>query len=246
MRTIEKSNFPEARVASLARRRWLQGWRPYPLVISVLVSAFGLFTSFATVSAAALTVLLLLLFVALAYDGIWFVPASLEAGVAGEAALRRSLLELDDSYTLFTGLIAPGGLEVDAVVVGPTGIVVFEVKSYVGTIIHDADGWRRVVLDGRGHLHSRGIGNPSTQVSRAARAVERYLQGHGVHATVRTALVFSDPQAQLDIEAPNVPVLRLSQVLAFVRTADVLLPATQVAEVVLALDALPGQQPTRE
>lgn len=139
---------------------------------------------------------------------------ALEAGHAGEQAVQRYLAGLDDRYYLLNGLTQPDGHgEIDHVLVGPRGVFVVETKAHHGTVIHDEDGWRRLVPDARGMLRPRQIGDPSGQVQRNAHNLRRRLQavwGAGAGGLPIVAMVvFTHPHVMLDVAGAPVPVTHL-------------------------------------
>ena len=112
---------------------------------------------------------LLLLIGLVALMGLWLYGqlggerrAHLEAGRAGEEAVRRALAGLDDRYYLLNGLTVPGEhMEIDHLLAGPRGLFLLETKAHGGTIVYGDGRWWRIHAGARGPLQRRQIGNPS-------------------------------------------------------------------------------------
>ena len=187
---------------------------------------------------------LLLLIGLVALIGLWLSGqlggerrARLEAGHAGEEAVRCALAGLDDRYYLLNGVTVPGErMEIDHLLAGPRGLFVLETKAHAGTIVYGDGRWWRIHAGARGVLQRRQIGNPSAQAQRNARLLRRYLVAHlGARATALPLVpivVFTHPHAMLDADAP-IPVVHLRQLPALLRLyADDRLDAADVTRVV--------------
>ena len=61
----------------------------------------------------------------------------------GERKLIQTLTsQLDDTYTLFRGVLLPRATDtIDAVLVGPSGVLVIAVYEYEGTYACEGDEW---------------------------------------------------------------------------------------------------------
>lgn len=155
--------------------------------------------------------------------------APLRLGVEGQH-LTAALLghDLPEGFVLLTPLELPGwpGHDLDAVVVGPTGVIVLETKHVAGAVAcGPGEAWDRA-MRGRGGGHYAGrIGNPSAQVRGGVRALRTALQRDPTarRLCARTQLwieamvVFSHPAVDLrDTSHSPVPVLRLAAVPAAV------------------------------
>jgi Nuclease-related domain len=164
--------------------------------------------------------------------------AQLEAGHAGEEAVRCALAGLDDRYYLLNGVTVPGErMEIDHLLVGPRGLFVLETKAHGGTIVYGDGRWWRLQAGARGLLQRRQIGNPSAQAQRNARLLRRYLAAHlGARATALPLVpivVFTHPHAMLDADDAPIPVVHLRQLPALLQLyADDRLDAAGVTCVV--------------
>ena len=139
MQSVRLSDPPADALAAIdARmrpRRSAWGAAAAPLVVGVL--AFALRQD--GVGA------LLLLIGLVALIGLWLYGqlggerrTHLEAGRAGEEAVRCALAGLDDRYYLLNGVTVPGErMEIDHLLAGPRGLFVLETKAHGGTIVYD-------------------------------------------------------------------------------------------------------------
>ena len=188
---------------------------------------------------------LLLLIGLVALLGLWLYGqlggerrAHLEAGRAGEEAVRRALAGLDDRYYLLNGLTVPGErMEIDHLLAGPRGLFLLETKAHGGTIVYDDGRWFRIQAGARGPLQRWQIGNPSAQAQRNARLLRRYLAAHlGARATALPLVpivVFTHPHAMLDADDAPIPVVHLRQLPPLLQLyADDRLEAADVRRVV--------------
>jgi hypothetical protein len=170
--------------------------------------------------------------------------ARLEAGRAGEEAVRRALAGLDDRYYLLNGVTVPGErMEIDHLLAGPRGLFVLETKAHGGTIVYGDGQWWRLQAGARGLLQRRQIGNPSAQAQRNARLLRRYLTTRlGARATALPLVpivVFTHPHAMLDADDAPLPVVHLRQLPALLQIyADDRLDAADVRRVVSLLTSL--------
>jgi hypothetical protein len=239
MQSVTLSDPPADALAAIAARmrprRIAWGAAAAPLVAAVL--------AFALRQEAVGALLLLIGLVALM--GLWLYGqlggerrAHLEAGRAGEEAVRCALAGLDDRYYLLNGVTVPEErMEIDHLLAGPRGLFVLETKAHGGTIVYGDGRWWRIHAGARGLLQRRQIGNPSAQAQRNARLLRRYLAAHlGARATALPLVpivVFTHPHAMLDADDAPIPVVHLRQFPALLQLyADDRLDAADVTRVV--------------
>ncbi len=73
--------------------------------------------------------------------GVWYFQrraAILQSGLTGEKAATKALARLPHNYTVVCNLFLAKGdqrAEVDALVVGPSGVFAVEVKNHAGSIV---------------------------------------------------------------------------------------------------------------
>ncbi len=132
--------------------------------------------------------------------------ATYHCGILGEQVLQAHLLSsgLGDKYTAYYNLTLNGNgrvSDIDCVLVGPSGLFVFEVKHHHGLIFCRHRNWARIKVGRRGTLYRGQLGDPSHQLSHNMRKLKELLgetssSGLWLHG----AVVFTNPRAVLDIE----------------------------------------------
>lgn len=127
-------------------------------------------------------------------------------GDTGELGfLLRLEAELSDEYLAIKGLMVQRSLDADLIVVGPTGLWIFEVKHWRGTIISRDGCWRRVrhyyAQGGRLAFEERDIERPfDGQWLRQKKSVEETLRRRMQSGLIRGGLVFTHPEVVLDLD----------------------------------------------
>jgi len=132
--------------------------------------------------------------------------ATYRCGIRGEQVLRAHFLssQLGDQYTAYYNLPLNGNRrtsDVDCILVGPSGLFVFEAKHHQGLILYRNGVWARIKVGRRGALYGGQLGDPSGQLSRNIRKLkdllgQAYLCGLWLHG----AVVFTNPWDVLDTE----------------------------------------------
>ena len=147
-----------------------------------------------------------------------------QGGSAGEKAVSEALLGLPDDYALLNGVVVPPNRgDTDHIVVGPNGFFVIESKNYGGRISCDADAWRKTKVV-RGIAQNLEIGSPSNQVKRNAKVLKDFILsnqeevfgGRAPHIWVTGVLVFTNPEAELELVDPTVDVVELDDLCAHI------------------------------
>jgi hypothetical protein len=97
-------------------------------------------------------------------------------GYQGEKHVQMLLSALPDSYTLVTAFVAPGTKhgDTDALLLGPHGVLVIEIKTYAGNIEFDNGRWYRRTNSG---FRIALKANPSAQAKRNEASVAQFV-GH--------------------------------------------------------------------
>jgi hypothetical protein len=180
---------------------------------------------------------------------LWHRQGRLLAGARGEdRALGHpqhfpgSLADLSDEFCVFNQLILPVGTglrELDAVVVGPTGVFVVEVKHCRGVIEgNETDAvWRQRIPLGAKH-QVKAMRNAARQAATAAGHLGRYLRAQGTPVRVRPVTVFTHPRAQLAVACRTVPVLPLLDLAGHIREQRLAAPFAHQKAVIRRLPAL--------
>ena len=137
-----------------------------------------------------------------------------QRGAEGEEAVLQALRGLPEGYAAITNFVAPGTRQgdTDLLILGPGGILVVEVKSYVGHYACHGDAWSAIHADGsRQPLRS----SVSRQLKRSRKAISHYLVDCDVSAPVHAVAVFR-PGVVLDLDHPTVPVRRQDELREYV------------------------------
>jgi hypothetical protein len=137
--------------------------------------------------------------------------ARVQHGAQGEEEVTRLLSRLSDEYILVNDVVLPRGFgNVDHVLLGPCGIVVIETKRYKGHISCSRGRWFH---------NGRRIRSVGRQANRGAIAIRQFLSGEHpqLKATslrwVHSLVVFTHPLCSLELDHPDVPVARYSELL---------------------------------
>ncbi|MES1933289.1 hypothetical protein T35B1_11797 [Salinisphaera shabanensis T35B1] len=127
-------------------------------------------------------------------------------GYRGEmTVVRRISGVLPEGYALFNQLAVPnprsrtGATEIDAIVLGPTGITVIEVKSNRGTVIAGSDldrYWPVRKVGRKGTVYYAQMRNPVRQATRQACALRHYLKSRGINVWVDALVVAGSRKTQ--------------------------------------------------
>ena len=168
--------------------------------------------------------------------------AHFRGGLRGEDALERALARcLGDDYTLYRNLRLPGRRgDLDAVLLGPPGVVLLENKAYAGEFVLFGDRWYRAAGPAGGDMR-RWHSSPTAQAARNADLLAAWLARHGLgEAPVHALVVLSSGRLRESRRAPSVPVVPLddlpAQLLALPRARR--LDRRQWADLAAAFDAL--------
>lgn len=134
---------------------------------------------------------------------------------------ERSLKGLDDRYALFVY-----SLPVGYALLTPFALLTFAMRSDKGRIGVDGDKWREAWSPSRllTIFAREGVGNPSDELRDHAAKLQAHLAkaapatGVDLAATpIDGSVVFLNAEAQLTLNNPTVPVLRVDQVKEWVR-----------------------------
>jgi hypothetical protein len=153
--------------------------------------------------------------------------------------VESGLKGFDDKYALFLWRLD----DMPYILVGPSGVCVFLVRSDKGSVRVDGDKWRERFSLGRllTFLNREGLGNPVREIEDTERKVLELLQEgessgelrvNAADIPIESAAVFINPATQLELENPSMPVLRVDQLKKYVRTkGDLQLDAGDVRAV---------------
>lgn len=132
--------------------------------------------------------------------------------------MTAALQKLNDSYYLLNDVVLyPKAGNIDHLVLGPNGIFVIETKNYKGDISCYGDKWQR---------HYDEICYPLSSISKQAKKnaliVRRFLEendhsGRFKNIWVNALVVFVNPQVELALHKPTLPVLRMFELSDFIK-----------------------------
>ena len=130
---------------------------------------------------------------------------SLTTGIKGENILEKTLSEsLSDEYTAFFNIPIESGGDIDCLVIGPTGIYLFEAKNHKGYILCIDDSWSQVKVGKNGKVYDgEYIKDPSSQLRKGIFEVKRVLSRHGINMWIEGVIVFTNPEVSLFCEEPK-------------------------------------------
>ncbi len=136
-------------------------------------------------------------------------------GITGEQTVINTLKNLDDSFYLINDITLqqPYG-NIDHILLGPNGIFVIETKNYKGNIECNGDEWHRSYESRKGPKDFT-MNSPSKQVKRNAVGLRNFLSNaadimkNKPYLFINGILVFTDPDINLKLNNPTVPVLEV-------------------------------------
>ena len=125
-------------------------------------------------------------------------------GEEGEDKIVEAMRQnLNGDWTLFRNVVLPGkGGDLDAVLVGPPGVWVLEIKNYSGHWQNVGEQWQ--YRDKKGWQPYKK--SPSQQANKNAAALRNFLQANGVQQWIYPAVVWANPDTPLQARNVMVPV----------------------------------------
>ena len=150
-------------------------------------------------------------------------------GKTGETLIEETLEGLSDNYYLVNDVMLPESYgNIDHIILGPNGIFVIESKNYDGKIICNGDEWHRhyeggLTISMRGRPYWKpprdyDIGSPSKQVKRNAVKLKQFIQKTFKKPIwVEGIVVFTNPNAELELNNPSVPILKVEELYNFIK-----------------------------
>lgn len=160
-----------------------------------------------------------------------------------DEVLERGMKGFDDKYAYFVH-----SLPANYTVAGPCGILLFAVRSDKTDVTIQGDRWRERFSLGRFFtiFAREGLGNPPRELEEQTTKIKKLLADAKVPASgesgnagatialadvpIDCAAVFLNDATKLEVNGPNIPVLRADQVKEYIRrkTRDVKLPGATV------------------
>ena len=213
MRLIKPaSNFAQGKIQ--AANKQLKYWGLRGLVLLLVAAPVGLAVRLLDSFSGSIAGLVLgtsgLILVLIGFS-FWMGASNTRKGVEGEQAVASELSYLNDEFLLLNDVMLPGGKgNIDHILVGPTGVFVFETKNYSGKYVCYGDRWFF-----QGVRQKYDIPSVCLQAKNNATTVASLLHTSGFTVDVNPIIVFTHPSAQLWLHHPTVPVLRSGAVCNF-------------------------------
>jgi hypothetical protein len=142
----------------------------------------------------------------------WFV------GRKGESKVTEALKSLSDEYVVLNDIVLPDCKgNVDHLLIGPNGVFVIETKNYSGFVKCEEEQW---------FVNGHRIRSLSKQAKRNSMAVRGCIAGLFAGPKTRVPhvvplLVFVSPTTKLKLFKPTVCVLKLNELVEFIRDREI-------------------------
>lgn len=104
-----------------------------------------------------------------------------------------------------------GELQIDALLVNPLGLTVFEVKNYTADYQYSEGSWR---VNGRAKVH-----NDFQQLERTVALLRQLLEQNGFKVPIEKYVVYINEQDSVEIDDPTLPFLKRATLRRFVKEA---------------------------
>ena len=116
---------------------------------------------------------------------------------------------LDGNWSLFRNVVLPGRkkTDLDAVLVGPAGVWVLEVKTFTGAYRNIGEQWE-YRIGNRWNLHKK---SPSRQAKNNAVRLSEFFKADHVSQWVNAAVVWANQESPLTVENPSTAVWSLDR-----------------------------------
>jgi len=137
------------------------------------------------------------------------------SGQQGENAVIKTLANsLNDDYYIINGVYLKNrGGDIDHIVLGPTGVYVLETKNWSGKIICNGDQWQRP--------GKKVKSKPSLQTKSYTQEIKRIINSSQISRRpdiwIEGLIVFTNARADLHVNNPTVPALRLQQLSNYIK-----------------------------
>ncbi|WP_322800431.1 nuclease-related domain-containing protein [Thermoflexus sp.] len=197
----------------IQRRAAIGNWA-FPIGYIILI--LGLVTSLLYPQLAFIPVIAFFVGFGLTQIGIYYIHRFVRPD-RPEAALTQALKGLDDRYVLYHYM-----LPAEHVLVGPDGVRTFVVKWQRGEIRCRNDRWSQPMGLFRRFLRWMAqdtLGNPTREAQLEAEALRRHLarQLDGREVPIQPVIVFTHPEARLDVEGSSIPVVHARKLKEWLR-----------------------------
>ncbi len=165
-------------------------------------------------------------------------------GHAGEERVVAAMhYSLDGNWFLFRNVVLPGRSKADinSVLVGPSGVWAFEIKTFTGDYRNKGDQWEFRVAN----TWKTASQNPSRQAQNSAVRLADFLKADAIQQWVNAAVIWANPESKLTVENPSVAVWQLDRLpdeLGNIWQDETLSEATRQKLVSAHSDVLPYDQ----
>lgn len=130
--------------------------------------------------------------------------------------LAKELKGFDDRYSLYSWV-----LPAPYVFVGPSGVYTFAVREHGGMVTNVGNRWKHKGsrLSFLLAFSNEGIGNPTQDAQQDAQKMQAYLAEHApdMKIEVQPVALFTNPNVQLDLKSPAIPVVKPDGLKALLR-----------------------------
>ncbi len=111
---------------------------------------------------------------------------------------------LDGNWSLFRNILLPGRkkTDLDAVLVGPSGIWVLEVKTFTGTYRNVGEHWEYRI----GNNWKQSSKSPSRQAKNNAVCLSEFFKADNISQWVTPVVIWANQESSLTIENPSVAI----------------------------------------
>lgn len=197
----------------IQRRAAIGNWA-FPIGYVILI--MGLVTSLLYPQLTAIPVAAFFIGFGLTQIGIYYIHRFVRPD-RPEAALTQALKGLDDRYVLYHYMLPAAH-----VLVGPDGVRTFVVKWQRGEIRCRDDRWSQPMGIFRRFLRwiaQDTLGNPTREAELEAAALRRYFARRldGKEVPIQPVIVFTHPEARLDVEGSRIPVVHARKLKEWLR-----------------------------
>ena len=140
-------------------------------------------------------------------------------GLEGENRVAKFLASSlgNDYYLINSASFTNGHGDIDHIVLGPNGVFVVETKNWSGKITCHGDNWSR-----QNRHKNSGFTSPSMQVKKNASIVRKAIETSAALIPLRIwvegIVVIANNHADLQLNYPTVPILKLYELANFIRS----------------------------
>ncbi len=127
-----------------------------------------------------------------------------------EEQIEKALKGLSDGFILFHYPRMP----IDHMLLTPTGVLIIETISYASLFTYRDGKWKEGMTLGRAfrYIVEEHLGDPGKMVTSEAELLrEKFIQNGCPHVPIKKVILFSHPNAKLDIKDPPLPVCKVDK-----------------------------------